>query len=108
MNFDNFNHIEDMNLQAWNRLMVSHNIAAELGEEPLREYMSQFSNVDKQAMLLVASVVMTYGPEEARKIILANVKYEEDDNPDTFLEDLEAEIKEEISLEEAEKMGYVG
>ena len=103
----NFNDITDMNLQAWNRLMFSNNLAATQGEEPLREYISQFEEIDRKAMMLVASRVFEYGYEESRKIILANITYEEDSQPDTFMEDLEEIISEEISLEEAEKEGYV-
>ena len=62
-----FNDIKDVKLQTWNRCAIAFNLAADEGPAASRNYLNQFSEVDKKKILGMFDTIGKFGYEAVRK-----------------------------------------
>lgn len=62
-----FNTVKDVRLQTWNRCAIVFNLTADRGREAAKEYVSQFSDEDKQRITNMFKLIEKYGYETIRK-----------------------------------------
>lgn len=80
--YHNFNDVTHVELRAWNRASVAFNILADEGQEMMKEYISQFSDEDKQAIKTVIGRVKNDGYERTRTAVSRNFQETRDVNSD--------------------------
>lgn len=76
---DNFNHIKHAPLRIYNRAVMASNILEDHGVEPLREYVSQFTEQERLDMFNLLKLVRRDGVDTVRKMVTAGMKLQEDD-----------------------------
>jgi len=68
-----FNDIQDNNLRAYNRAIMTCNLLEENGEQHARKYLNQFGEKDRAAIGALLMAIKT-DPEETKRRVLQNVK----------------------------------
>lgn len=67
--YSSFNKIEDVTLQAWNRLMTYLTVMKDIGQEQAKAYLSQFSSEDTERMQNLSEDIQNRGLQTVRQEI---------------------------------------
>lgn len=67
--YDNFEDVEHLPLQVYNRFVTSMNIEEDLGQEAVKEYLSQFTEGEKKAIYIMSLLINSKGKEVVHKIV---------------------------------------
>ena len=66
----NFNEVQDLKLQVYNRVVVLYNTTKDNGEDAGKEYLSQFSEGERKQMFLMSRYIKLKGAKEvARELV---------------------------------------
>lgn len=68
-NMNRFDDIEHMPLRVYNRVVMSHNIAADAGEEAAREYVAQFNENERKQMFFVNTYLAQKGQKATYEFV---------------------------------------
>lgn len=74
-----FNDVEYKPLQTYNRCVMFFNLVEDAGMEGAKEYINQFSDKDKAAMLETYKAVKALGVEKVKKRIMRDMPLQEDE-----------------------------
>lgn len=70
----NFNDIENLDLQAYNRSVMFYNIMEDMSINAAKEYASQFSHEDRLRMVAIIERVKKDGAEHVKAEIIRNLE----------------------------------
>lgn len=74
---NNFNDIQHIPLQAYNRVVMFSNLRKDSGPEAAEEYARQFSQADRTRMYLMISYIKKFGQEAAAKAATIGMVFED-------------------------------
>lgn len=67
--YSSFNKLEDVTLQAWNRLMTYLTVMKDIGQEQAKQYLAQFSPDDTARMQELSEDIQNRGLQTIRREI---------------------------------------
>lgn len=72
--WDRFDNITHLPLKIFNRTVMMNNILEDLGVDSLREYIREFTQVERKEMEIMAAYIKHKGQDQVRKEVTNNLE----------------------------------
>ena len=77
--FDNFDSVKHNPLKVFNRTIMVNNILEDFGEDRTKEYLEQFSDLDKRSIFIMMNFIKVKGYKAAKEAAMRDFKVEDED-----------------------------
>ena len=71
-----FEHIQHTPLRVFNRVVMSHNLLEDSGEDASKEYIASFDDEEKKQMFLMNAYISQVGPKVAQETVTKGLNIE--------------------------------
>lgn len=77
--FNTFSEIKHTPLRVYNRVVMMNNIIEDFGKDTLEEYISNFSQMERKQMFVMAHFLKHHGPKVTQEVVTKGLDFKVDE-----------------------------